>query len=67
VINHLLWNPAIVRFTLRYHSFWIPFVSIMIPTGSIATMLFFASIAAGKQRERWFRQRFTWLVTAFAG
>jgi len=41
-------------------------VSIMIPTGSIAAMLFLASSAVGTQHERWIRERFTWLVTALA-
>src|SRR5205085_11356225 len=39
---------------------WIPFVFIMIPTGSIATMLCLASSAAGTQHERWIGHRFTW-------
>src|SRR5206468_11914153 len=59
-------SPSIVRFPLRYAWFWIPFVFIMIPTGSIATMLFLASGAAGTPYERWVHRRFTWLVTAFA-
>jgi hypothetical protein len=65
-VGLFLWNPAIVRFPLRYAWFWIAFVSIMIPTASIATMLFFASSLAGTRHELWFRRRFTWLVTAFA-
>jgi len=65
-VGLVLWNPSIVRFPLRYAWFWIPFVFIMIPTGSIATMLFLASGAAGTPYERWVHRRFTWLVTAFA-
>jgi len=65
-VGLFLWNPAIVRFPIRYVWFWIPFVSIMIPTGSIAAMLFLASSAVGTQHERWIRERFTWLVTALA-
>jgi len=65
-VGLFLWNPAIVRFPLRYAWFWIPFVFIMIPTGSVATMLFLASSVAGTQHERWVGHRFTWLVTAFA-
>jgi len=65
-VGLLLWNPAIVRLPHRYAWFWIPFVLIMIPIGSIATMLFLASSVAGTQYERWISHRFTWLVTAFA-
>jgi len=65
-VGMVLWNPAIVRFPLRYAWFWISFVFIMIPIGSITTMLFLASSVAGTQHERWISDRFTWLVTAFA-
>jgi hypothetical protein len=65
-VGVVLWNPAIVRFPLRYAWFWIPFVFIMIPIGSITTMIFLASSVAGTRHERWIRHRFTWLVTAFA-
>jgi len=65
-VSLFLRNPAIVRFPLRHAWFWIPFVFIMIPTGSIATMLCLASSAAGTRHERWIGHRFTWLVSAFA-
>jgi hypothetical protein len=65
-VGLFLWNPAIVRSPLRYAWFWLLFVSIMIPSGSIATMLCLASSAAGTRHERWIGQRFTWLVTVFA-
>jgi len=65
-VGLFLWNPAIIRFPLRYGWFWVPFVFIMIPTGSIVTMLFLASSVAGTRYERWIGHRFVWLVTAFA-
>ncbi len=65
-VGVLLWAPDIFRFPLRHTGFWILFVIVMIPTGSIATMLFLASTMAETRYQQWIGRRFTWLATAFA-
>ena len=65
-VGVLLWNPAILRFPLRYPWFWMPFMLVMIPSGSIATVLCVASIVVGTRHQQWVGRRFTWLATAVA-
>jgi len=66
-IGVFLWRPAIVRFPIHHLWFWIPFVVIMVPIGSMITMLFVASTLAGTRFQRRVGNHFGWLAAAMAG